>query len=248
MPRICRRRVSDLFLRKAQTYRQIKKKTDMKRTILIGAILGSTLGAAALAHNGATGLVLERMNGMSAMKKVMGQLAPMMQGEIPFDIMAVQQGAATLMAHGGDNMTKLFPKEDIPAASYAVPAIWSEWDRFQAMAAELKANAFGLAMAAPNGPTAPPTAMEGMAGMDGMEGMAGMTDAVPAAEPELSIGQLMGVEPRDKSVGRNGPANTAATSDGTPPTIDFATMSAPAAFEMVSRTCASCHAQFRRGS
>ena len=112
---------------------------------MIGAALVSSLGAAALAHSGATGIVLERMNGMSAMKKTISQLAPMMRGETPYDAAIVQQGAGVIQSHAGGNMTKLFPEDAVPKASYAVPAIWSQWDEFADLADLLESQAYALA-------------------------------------------------------------------------------------------------------
>jgi cytochrome c556 len=95
----------------------------MKRSITIGAIIASSLGAAAFAHSGATGVVLERMNGMSAMKKVMGELAPMMRGEVPYDAAAAQKGAETIMSHAGGGMVKHFPEEAILRNASAMGAV-----------------------------------------------------------------------------------------------------------------------------
>ncbi len=215
----------------------------MKRSITIGAIIASTLGAAAFAHSGATGVVLERMNGMSAMKKVMGDLAPMMRGEAPYDVAAAQKGAATIMAHAGGDMIKLFPEEAVPATSYAVPALWERWDDFSDLADLLESQAFGLAMAVPNGLTAPRPASP-LHDMEAMNSMSGMTDTVALPSQELTVAQLMGVEP-------TADARTSATvwpEERDSGVLDYTTMAAPSAFERVSQTCAACHSQFRRGS
>ena len=218
----------------------------MKRSTTIGAILASSLGAAAFAHNGATGVVLERMNGMSAMKKVMGELAPMMRGEAPYDVAAAQKGAATIMAHAGGNMVKLFPEETIPATSYAVPALWERWNDFSDLADLLASQAFGFAMAVPNGLTAPRPAspLHDMGTMDGMADMSGMADTDAPPSHELTVAQLMGVEPTADA----GTSGTVLPEERDSGVLDYATMPAPAAFEMVSQTCAACHSQFRRGS
>lgn len=218
----------------------------MKRSITIGAIIASSLGAAAFAHSGATGVVLERMNGMSAMKKVMGELAPMMRGEVPYDVAAAQKGAATIMAHAGGGMVKLFPEEAIPATSYAMPALWERWDDFSDLADLLESQAFGLAMAIPNGLTAPqpPSPPHDMEAMNNMSDMVGMTDAVAQPSQDLTVAQLMGVEPTAN-------AHTSATvllEERESSSLDYNMMAAPAAFERVSQTCAACHSQFRRGS
>ena len=48
----------------------------------LAALVAAVAGAAALAHNGASGGVMERMMGMSAMQEVIRDLAPMMRGEV----------------------------------------------------------------------------------------------------------------------------------------------------------------------
>ncbi|MFZ3583809.1 c-type cytochrome [Loktanella sp. DJP18] len=215
----------------------------MKRSITIGAIIASSLGAAAFAHTGATGVVLERMKGMSAMKKAMGELAPMMRGEVPYNVATVQKGAETIMAHAGGDMVKLFPEEAIPATSYAVPALWEQWQEFSDLADLLESQAFGLDMAASTGLTAPQPDMPShdMAAMNGMDTMAG-TIAPPSQN--LTVAQLMGVEPTAVT----GQSASALSEERDSGVIDYATISASAAFEMVSQTCAACHTQFRRGN
>lgn len=52
---------------------------------LLGAIALSSVGAVALAHNEARGVVMQRMRGMSAMRDLMRYLAPMLQGQLPCD-------------------------------------------------------------------------------------------------------------------------------------------------------------------
>ena len=44
------------------------------------ALAASAIAAVAMAHSGATGVVLERMNGMTAMRDTVAEPAPMMQG------------------------------------------------------------------------------------------------------------------------------------------------------------------------
>ena len=78
----------------------------MFKNKILGAIALSSLGAAALAHNGATGVVMERMMGMSAIRDVVKNLASsMMQGQVPFDEWAVRDAATVLQTHAGKNMT-----------------------------------------------------------------------------------------------------------------------------------------------
>lgn len=196
----------------------------------IAAAVATTLAGVAVAHNGATGVVMERMMGMSAMRDAMAALAPMMQGTTPYDVLAVQENAALILKHTGANMTSLFPEDGDNTASFVKPELWEQWEDFDRMASELHQYVDGLAKAAPNGLEAP--APETMPMSDRMASM--MPEAEP---PRLSAAQLLGVEPRRD-------ASSAAVSGAT---IDWTTMAADDAFEMVSQVCSACHSQFRSG-
>ncbi len=67
------------------------------------ALAASGLAAVAVAHTGATGVVLDRMNGMTAMKETVAELAPMMQGAVPYDTFIVSEGASVIASHAGEN-------------------------------------------------------------------------------------------------------------------------------------------------
>ena len=56
------------------------------RKIVIGAIVVSAIAATAFAHSGATGIVKERMDGMSALGETIKALVPMMRGEGTYDV------------------------------------------------------------------------------------------------------------------------------------------------------------------
>ena len=215
----------------------------MFKNKILGAIALSSLGATALAHNGATGVVMERMQGMSAMRDVMKDLAPMMQGQLPYDEWAVRDAATVLQSHAGDYMVRLFPEEPIPKSSYARPEIWSDWIRFEALSEELRLYAVGLDTAAVNGlDVAAPVTVP-----------ASSTDAEMAAAPPpmqvppeaFSVEELMGLVTRtDRSSDTfsASPANDQFTG------IDFEVVAADDVFERIGQTCASCHSLFRKGN
>ncbi len=215
----------------------------MRKYAFGGAVALSIFGAAVMAHNGAKGVVLERMNGMSAMRNVMRDLAPMMQGQTSYDVAAVQAGAASLLEHSGENMNRMFPEEPVAAASFAKPEIWRNWERFVAMSEDLRTYAHGLSTAAPNGIAAPvPAASGDMAGMADHSGM--QTAATP--QP-FSLAELMGVtsvqsDRTDMTAGLTGTETPSVAVRG------FADMGAGEVFELVGQTCSSCHALFRNGS
>lgn len=237
----------------------------LRRFLGAGAL--SSLGMVAVAHNGATGVVMDRMMGMTVMRDVMAGLAPMMRGEVPFDVRAVQEDAARIIAHSGDNMNRLFPEGSLQAASYAKPEIWTEWEDFAALSEQLKTYALGLGMAAPNGLTAPepvaPHASHGALINHGMMPMeapsettessgGGMMDhsmmqmgtsseAAEAPATRYSVAELMGVV-QPAGLARSAPKSSPEAA------VDFAMMAADDAFERVSQVCSSCHARFRSGN
>ena len=218
----------------------------MFKNTVLGAVALSALGAVAAAHNGATGVVMERMMGMSAMKTIMAELAPMMQGSVPYDGVAVQKAAFGLQTHAGETMTGLFPQGEIPAASFAKPEIWTDWERFAALSEELRLYSEGLALAAANGLDAPaPTAELTTAADNAMPGMDHSVMQMPTESPGFTVAELMGVTSRAAT----SPATLDVVAAGSPtPTIDFAAMAADDVFERISQTCASCHSQFRNSN
>ena len=142
------------------------------------ALAASAVAAVALAHNGATGVVLERMKGMTALKDTVAELAPMMQGTVAYDTFLVSEGASVIAGHAGETMLSLFPEGSLEGVTYAKPDIWSDWQDFAALAENLKTYADALSVAAPNGLEPAPPA--DMAGKD--HSAMAMTPA-PEAEP-----------------------------------------------------------------
>lgn len=203
------------------------------------ALAASAVAAVAMAHSGASGIVLERMKGMTAMRDTVAELAPMMQGTVPYDAFIVSEGAAVIAGHAGEAMLSLFPEGSIEGVTYARPEIWSNWQDFAALAEEMKIYADALSEAAPNGlePAAAPPAE--MAGMD-HTGMA----MPPAAgtDPGFSVAELMGYGEKTAdspvSQGQADPASLALT---------LSSLAADDLFARISETCSSCHAQFRAG-
>lgn len=205
---------------------------------ILGAFVLSAVGAAALAHNGATGVVMERMTGMSAMRDAMRDIAPMMQGQRPYDAAAVREAAAVLRSHAGESMTQLFPQEEISAASYARPEIWRDWDRFSALSDDLKVYAEGLSVAASNGLNAPEGDTGAMASMDH-----GNMQMDPAPT-RLSVAELMGVAaPKSASPEIEASSTEKVRASG----VGFAMMAADDVFEKIGQTCAACHSAYRKG-
>ena len=209
-----------------------------------GVALVSLFAAAALAHGGATGIVKERMDGMSAMKDSMKILTPMMQGKTPYNAQTVRSEAKKIGRHAGESMTKLFPEGSdglrgfairslwkqlrhagesmtklFPEGSDGKPSeakseIWQDWGSFAELARQLESYSEGLVLAADNG-----LMMSGSGHGSGMMGGASM----------MGGGSMMG----------------AGMMGGSPNQAQFSEMPADGVFMMLSQTCSACHTQFR---
>ena len=237
------------------------------------ALTAIMAAAVAGAHNGATGVVRERMEGMVAMRDAMRDLTPMMRGEAPHDQSAVAAAGRAIAQHAGEAMTALFPEGSGGGVSFAKEAVWAAPDDFSALAEELRRHAEGLVTAAPN-PTAPTNDAHagmdmgtsadtgGQAGMD-MSGQAGMDmskhagmDMGGAAEPpsgpgaSYSVAQLMGLESRKAATQPGGPqigvGRAPVSMESNAP--DYASMAASDVFRMIGETCSACHGRYRSGS
>lgn len=150
-----------------------------RRKTIAAACLAVAIGTGtAFAHGDATGIVKERMDAMDSMGKAVKALSEMFRGGTPFDAAEVSRQAAAIAVHGGEAMTRLFPEHSISGPSEARPEIWTDWDRFSALAGQLSDFAGALAKAADN-----PRPQGGMMGGQGMMGQSGPTPEMLAAMP-----------------------------------------------------------------
>ena len=119
------------------------------RALAAAALIVVGLATLALAHEGATGVVKERMDLMKGQAKQMKLIGDMAKGKKKFD--AAKAAAA---AHDLGATTKkipdLFPEGSNKHPSEALDAVWKEWDRFKGDAhdAEAAANALESALQA----------------------------------------------------------------------------------------------------
>ena len=131
-----------------------RDKRERKRTlrILIGAITALTMTASitAIAHEGAHGVVKERMDGMKAIGQQVKVMVPMMKGALPYDPDAVEKSAGIIESHAGEKLTKLFPEGSDGEPSEALPEIWEDWSKFTDLASQLETRAAELKTVAAN--------------------------------------------------------------------------------------------------
>ncbi|GHB47987.1 hypothetical protein GCM10007094_41640 [Pseudovibrio japonicus] len=192
----------------------------MKLLVIIASsalVVSSVAGA--IAHNGATGVVKERMVAMGAMGKAMKSLAGMMRGDSTYDAETVRNSAAVLQSHSGEALTALFPKDSISGPSEALPAIWSNWQEFEDLSEKLGLYATALGRATDKG-LQQPASGSGMSAqmMMGNGGMMG----------QGMMGQgMMGTQSME------------------PDPDMLAEMPVQALFNMTAQTCSVCHTKFR---
>lgn len=193
----------------------------MKTKIWIVSSIAVSVAAAAWSHGGATGIVKERMDGMSAMSRVVKDLTPMMRGKIEYDAAQVRAAADAMIEHSGEQMTSLFPEGTGDKPSAALPSVWEDWEEFAALAEELKEYAEGIKIAADNGLATSASA----ASTDSMMG-GGTANMMDGDTSSMMGGDMM------------------ATSNRLTAEM-FEEMPADMAFNAVAQTCSACHQKFR---
>lgn len=209
----------------------------MKKTTGLIAFAVGVTATIAVAHNGAKGVVLERMNGMTAIRDLMRELSPMMQGELPYDPIWVSEAGFVIASHAGETMRTLFPNGSLQGVTYAKPNIWTEWDEFSALADELRAYAEELAEAAPNG-LAP-----AMTDMNSIQQNAMTMSPKPGLGKSQEIAALMGyAAPQITEV-----ASAMTTAKPKPSKPAVAEIGVDKIFERITGTCSACHSRFRKG-
>lgn len=194
----------------------------MKRNMIAAVALAAVTGAGAstaIAHGGASGVVKERMESMRALGDAMKDLTAMMRGQQDYYADRVRTLAGTIDSHSGEALTKLFPKDSLDHPSEALPAIWSDWDRFSALSDQLSTYAQALAAAADNQRPAGDT-QGGMMGQGMMHGQ-GMSGG------GMMGGGMMG----------GGQGLTAEMLAQMPP---------DGVFFHLADTCSACHQSFRK--
>ena len=102
------------------------------------------------AHDGAKGIVKERMLHMKEIAKHTKTIGLMIKGETTFSSQTYRQSALAIASHAGTAMTALFPEGSTQAPSEALPVVWEDWSRFSGIAERLEKSALAMADAAEN--------------------------------------------------------------------------------------------------
>jgi len=118
--------------------------------IVIPIVLTTCLASIALAHQGATGIVKERMDQMGGIAKAMKAMGAMFKGEATYDAEHVRILSSEIAASGGTELSVLFPEHSVQPPSEARHEIWTDWEKFAGIADEMQAAAVALANGAAN--------------------------------------------------------------------------------------------------
>jgi cytochrome c556 len=104
----------------------VRSARGWKRAVLILAVL---VGSSALAHEGAHGIIAERMAVMKTMTKELKAIGEMLLGKVAFDAAAVHHHADVLHKNC-HKVESMFPLGSIDHHSRAKPVIWEKPQAF----------------------------------------------------------------------------------------------------------------------
>lgn len=119
----------------------------MKTRKIIVASASILIGTTALAHQGATGIVRERMDLMLDIGAQMKTVSQMLRGQVTYDADAAQAAMMQIQTHASV-LPDMFPKGSGAMLSEASPAIWEDPTGFNAIFTELASAANAAAAAA----------------------------------------------------------------------------------------------------
>ncbi len=115
----------------------------MKRTIFAVGLFCAAAAGSATAHEGAMGVVRERMVAMSDMSESVKAIQRAL--ETGGDSAVVVQNAERIRSHAGASMIELFSPETDRTKSRAKQELWERMDEFKELANRLEASAATLA-------------------------------------------------------------------------------------------------------
>ncbi|MEJ2177262.1 MAG: cytochrome c [Gammaproteobacteria bacterium] len=112
---------------------------NSKRNLLVFAGVVAVVSMAQ-AHEGAKGVVKERMGSMSAMGDALKIIADMVKGKAEYNIDEIRASTEVLSTHA-NKITDYFPDTEESKKSYvseALPEIWKNWPEFEAQSQNLE--------------------------------------------------------------------------------------------------------------
>jgi cytochrome c556 len=124
----------------------------MKISQFVAATAFAVIAAtSASAHQGANGIVGERMDAMMTLSRVLKALTDIRLGDRKYDPLLIREAARVLSHSGGAEMTSKFPPGSNVAPSEARPALWDNWLEFAILANQLSIIGNALDLAVENG-------------------------------------------------------------------------------------------------
>lgn len=111
------------------------KRAASRAAVLLVLLAGLAVGGGTVAHEGATGVIAERMHGMKSMAEDMKALAEMLDGKRPFSADDAKARVASLH-HTCHQTQELFANGKNDHASRALPAVWEQPGEFAAAMAD----------------------------------------------------------------------------------------------------------------
>lgn len=113
--------------------------------LLLGALLALVFwpDTSIQAHEGATGVVKERMRMMKSMAEGTKGMADMLKGKTSIEAAWIA-GQAEAIAHDAAKLVDLFPEGSLKHPSEALPEVWQDNKRFVALSAQLASTAKSL--------------------------------------------------------------------------------------------------------
>jgi cytochrome c556 len=145
----------------------------ISKLVWIAVFVGAAFATLALAHEGATGVVKERMDLMKGQQKQMKLIGDMAKGKTPFDA-AKAAAAARDLGTTTKKIPDLFPEGTSGHPSEALDAIWKDWDRFTGSAKDAEAAANELA-----------SSLDGAGGQDWKPAFQKITDAYKSCHQDF---------------------------------------------------------------
>lgn len=114
-------------------------KSDFRRTHYAAAITFGLIVtiSAAIAHEGATGIVKTRMDAMKAAADALKPVGAMAKGKRPYDASKVAEAARVVHEHA-QKIPELFPPDTASKESEARDLIWTDWADFKTKAHDLE--------------------------------------------------------------------------------------------------------------
>ena len=104
----------------------------MVKLIFLVVILMSvvSLRLTVQAHEGAKGVVKQRMDAMKTMASSMKSLHAIATGKAKFDREKIKTNTSAIRNVGGEKLLKMFPQGSVMSPSEAKPEIWENWPTY----------------------------------------------------------------------------------------------------------------------